>query len=131
MAVPFSNTKLRVPKGFQNILEAFAREVLRSQPENIHEFAAAYFENMMKVRAAKMGPLLCVKGTRVEACVCVCFPHSLNVHCVGGLQPLCVVCCPVGIEDGMTVSATRMVCNMTLASIVKKITIAHPVPAVK
>ncbi|KAK0044328.1 Sperm surface protein Sp17, partial [Biomphalaria glabrata] len=50
MAVPFSNTKLRVPKGFQNILEAFAREVLRSQPENIHEFAAAYFENMMKVR---------------------------------------------------------------------------------
>lgn len=54
MAVPFSNTKLRVPKGFQNVLEAFAREVLRSQPENILEFAAAYFENMLKVRVGKL-----------------------------------------------------------------------------
>lgn len=51
MAVPFSNTKLRVPKGFQNILECLAREVLRSQPDDIHEFAAAYFENTLKVRS--------------------------------------------------------------------------------
>ena len=54
MAVPFSNTKLRVPKGFQNILECLAREVLRSQPDNIHEFAAAYFEKMLKVRTGKL-----------------------------------------------------------------------------
>ena len=54
MAVPFSNTKLRVPKGFQNILEALAREVLRSQPDNVNEFAAAYFENALKVRSGKL-----------------------------------------------------------------------------
>ena len=53
MAVPFSNTKLRVPQGFQNILECLAREVLRSQPDNIQEFAAAYFENTLKVRSGE------------------------------------------------------------------------------
>jgi hypothetical protein len=53
MAVPFSNTKLRVPKGFQNVLEGLAREVLREQPENIFEFGATYFENCLKVRAGK------------------------------------------------------------------------------
>ena len=50
MAVPFSNTKLRVPKGFQNILEAFAKEVLRQQPANIYEFGAVFFEEMVKER---------------------------------------------------------------------------------
>jgi len=45
MAVPFSNTKLRVPKGFQNVLEGLAREVLRNQPENIYEFKQNCIEN--------------------------------------------------------------------------------------
>ena len=56
MAVPFSNTKLRVPKGFQNILEGLAREVLRAQPSDIYAFGAVYFENMLKM---KEGKLLC------------------------------------------------------------------------
>ncbi|XP_064651522.1 trichohyalin-like isoform X8 [Lineus longissimus] len=50
MAVPFSNTKLRVPKGFQNILEGLAREVLRAQPEDIYSYGAMYFENLLKIR---------------------------------------------------------------------------------
>ena len=53
MAVPFSNTKLRVPKGFQNLLEGLARETLRNQPENIYAYAAAYFENLLKIREGK------------------------------------------------------------------------------
>ncbi|XP_041470803.1 fibrous sheath CABYR-binding protein-like [Lytechinus variegatus] len=50
MAVPFSNTKLRVPRGFQNLLEGLAREVLRNQPDNIYAFAAIYFDNLLKMR---------------------------------------------------------------------------------
>ena len=48
MAVPFSNTKLRVPRGFQNILEGLAREVLRSQPRDVYAFGAVYFERLLK-----------------------------------------------------------------------------------
>ncbi|BFZ13903.1 hypothetical protein BsWGS_16942 [Bradybaena similaris] len=65
MAVPFSNTKLRVPKGFQNILECLAREVLRSQPDNIHEFAAAYFESLLK-RREETGHDPAVHGATLE-----------------------------------------------------------------
>ncbi|XP_025100518.1 myosin-IIIa-like isoform X2 [Pomacea canaliculata] len=65
MAVPFSNTKLRVPKGFQNILEGLAREILRSQPSNIYEFGAEYFENMLKIRA-ETGHDPAVHGARLE-----------------------------------------------------------------
>lgn len=65
MAVPFSNTKLRVPKGFQNILEGLAREVLRNEPELrnkqqplcIYEFGAKYFEQLLKVREGMYPPL--------------------------------------------------------------------------
>ncbi|KAK3106819.1 hypothetical protein FSP39_000493 [Pinctada imbricata] len=53
MAVPYSNTKLRVPKGFQNILEGLARECLRSQPDDIFEFGAKYFEQLLQVRERK------------------------------------------------------------------------------
>ena len=53
MAVPFSNTKLRVPRGFQNILEGLAREVLRSQPSDIYAFGAVYFERMLRERESE------------------------------------------------------------------------------
>ncbi|XP_063441383.1 glutamic acid-rich protein-like isoform X9 [Mytilus trossulus] len=65
MAVPFSNTKLRVPKGFQNILEGLAREVLRNQPDNIYEFGAKYFEQMLAVRD-ETGHDPAVHGARLE-----------------------------------------------------------------
>ncbi|XP_004543786.3 neurogranin (protein kinase C substrate, RC3) b isoform X4 [Maylandia zebra] len=50
MAVPFSNTHLRVPRGFGTILEGLTREVLRDQPEDIPKYAAQYFEALLKER---------------------------------------------------------------------------------
>lgn len=50
MVIPFSNTKLRVPKGFQSLLVGLSTEVLRSQPKNIHAFAADYFEKLLQRR---------------------------------------------------------------------------------
>nr|XP_060643205.1 sperm surface protein Sp17 [Anolis sagrei ordinatus]XP_060643206.1 sperm surface protein Sp17 [Anolis sagrei ordinatus] len=47
MAIPFSNTTQRIPPGFANLLEGLAREVLRSQPEDIPSFAAKYFETLL------------------------------------------------------------------------------------
>jgi hypothetical protein len=50
MAVPFSNTKLRVPQGFQTLLEMLSREILSEQPANIYEKAANYLEDLVKNR---------------------------------------------------------------------------------
>uniref|UniRef100_A0A3B4GP96 RIIa domain-containing protein n=1 Tax=Pundamilia nyererei TaxID=303518 RepID=A0A3B4GP96_9CICH len=50
MAVPFSNTHLRVPRGFGTILEGLTREVLRDQPEDIPKYATQYFEALLKER---------------------------------------------------------------------------------
>ncbi|XP_029302422.1 neurogranin (protein kinase C substrate, RC3) b isoform X2 [Cottoperca gobio] len=50
MSVPFSNTHLRVPRGFGTILEGLAREVLRDQPEDIPKYAAQYFDALLKQR---------------------------------------------------------------------------------
>ncbi|XP_048837737.1 sperm surface protein Sp17 isoform X2 [Brienomyrus brachyistius] len=51
MSVPFSNTHLRVPRGFGNLLGGLAREILRDQPEDIPTFAALYFNDLLKERA--------------------------------------------------------------------------------
>uniref|UniRef100_A0A0X3P684 Sperm surface protein Sp17 n=1 Tax=Schistocephalus solidus TaxID=70667 RepID=A0A0X3P684_SCHSO len=50
MSAPFSNTRLRVPPGFQNILECFAREVLRLQPMDIYKFGMDYFDLLLRKR---------------------------------------------------------------------------------
>ena len=50
MAVPFSNTKLRVPHGFQTMLEMLSREILRDQPKDIYEYSANYIELLVKNR---------------------------------------------------------------------------------
>ncbi|KAK5929336.1 hypothetical protein CgunFtcFv8_010574 [Champsocephalus gunnari] len=50
MSVPFSNTHLRVPRGFSTILEGLAREVLRDQPEDIPKYAAQYFDTLLTQR---------------------------------------------------------------------------------
>ncbi|VUZ51515.1 unnamed protein product [Hymenolepis diminuta] len=50
MAVPFSNTHLRVPPGFANILWCLAREVLREQPDNIIQFGMEYFKKLLLIR---------------------------------------------------------------------------------
>jgi Regulatory subunit of type II PKA R-subunit len=53
MAVPFSNTRLRPPQGFRNILCGLAREVLRSQPRDIYAFGTLYLEQLLKIRRGK------------------------------------------------------------------------------
>ncbi|XP_032365770.1 histone acetyltransferase KAT6B [Etheostoma spectabile] len=50
MSVPFSNTHLRVPRGFGTILEGLAKEVLRDQPDDIPKYAAQYFDALLKQR---------------------------------------------------------------------------------
>uniref|UniRef100_A0A3Q3MX14 RIIa domain-containing protein n=1 Tax=Labrus bergylta TaxID=56723 RepID=A0A3Q3MX14_9LABR len=50
MSVPFSNTHLRVPRGFGALLEGLAREVLRDQPEDIPKYAAEYFDDLLRQR---------------------------------------------------------------------------------
>jgi hypothetical protein len=50
MVKPFSNTKLRIPKGFQSLLVSLSTEILRNQPRNIHAFAAEYFEKLLQRR---------------------------------------------------------------------------------
>ncbi|XP_078282750.1 uncharacterized protein LOC144608646 [Rhinoraja longicauda] len=52
MSVPFSNTTLRIPRGFGNLLEGLSREVLRDQPGDVVGFAAAYFDDLLKKRTA-------------------------------------------------------------------------------
>lgn len=41
----YAPTKLAVPIGFEEILTAFAKDVLKRQPGNIYEHAAAYFRS--------------------------------------------------------------------------------------
>jgi hypothetical protein len=48
MSVPFSNTKLRVPQGFQTLLEALTREILRVNPKNVYEFSADFIEQLVE-----------------------------------------------------------------------------------
>ncbi|KAA3681336.1 uncharacterized protein DEA37_0013270 [Paragonimus westermani] len=53
MAVPFSNTTLRVPHGFPSLLEGLSREVLRYQPKDIYGFSEKYFAELLKKREGK------------------------------------------------------------------------------
>ncbi|NXG04046.1 SP17 protein, partial [Sakesphorus luctuosus] len=52
MAIPFSATNVRVPAGFQNLLEGLAREVLREQPTDVVTFAAQHFQRLLEQREA-------------------------------------------------------------------------------
>lgn len=58
MAVQYAPMKLRVPPGFQNLLEGLAREVLREQPEDIINFAAQYFKNQLLIREGTLSLLV-------------------------------------------------------------------------
>ena len=50
MSVQYAPQKLKVPEGFNNLLEGLAREVLREQPDNIIKFAADYFKKQSVLR---------------------------------------------------------------------------------
>ena len=42
--------RLRVPCGLEDALERLAREILRSKPKDMYEFAAQYFERLLRKR---------------------------------------------------------------------------------
>ncbi|XP_077313900.1 sperm surface protein Sp17 [Lithobates pipiens] len=52
MAIPFSNTNYRIPRGFASLLEGLTREVLREQPKDIPLFASKYFSDLLQNREA-------------------------------------------------------------------------------
>uniref|UniRef100_A0A803W597 Sperm surface protein Sp17 n=1 Tax=Ficedula albicollis TaxID=59894 RepID=A0A803W597_FICAL len=52
MSIAASNTSMRVPAGFRNLLEGLAREVLREQPSNVVAFAAQHFQKLLEQREA-------------------------------------------------------------------------------
>ena len=74
MAIPLSNVRLRVPRGFQGLLQDITKEVLLMQPSDIYTFAAVYLENLLQVR----------EGWQSALCVCACRKFFFN----GGTQPL-------------------------------------------
>lgn len=39
---------LAIPEGFPALLKGFTREILRAQPDNIYEFGARYFQDLLK-----------------------------------------------------------------------------------
>lgn len=49
----FAPEYLRVPPGFEHLLEGLAREVLREQPSDIITFAANYFREKLILRDGK------------------------------------------------------------------------------
>lgn len=55
MTVQYAPNKLRVPSGFNNLLEGLAREVLREQPPNIIQFASDYFKTQLQLRDETVG----------------------------------------------------------------------------
>ncbi len=42
--------RLSLPSGLEDTLEGLAREVLRTKPKNIYEFAAEHFEELLRKR---------------------------------------------------------------------------------
>lgn len=49
----YAPTKLRVPPGFEHLLEGLTREILRSQPKDIIAFSAEYFRKKIVLRDGK------------------------------------------------------------------------------
>ncbi|CAF2438909.1 unnamed protein product [Rotaria sp. Silwood2] len=50
MPPPLSNTHLRTPFGFNELLTYLTREILRSQPENIYEFCLTTCQQLINER---------------------------------------------------------------------------------
>ena len=49
----YAPVNLRVPEGFEHLLESLTREILREQPPNIIAFAAMYFRKKLNQRNGK------------------------------------------------------------------------------
>ena len=50
MSVSYAAAKIRIPAGFEHILEGLVREVLREQPEDVIAFSAEYFNKKILLR---------------------------------------------------------------------------------
>ncbi|NXT32705.1 SP17 protein, partial [Pelecanoides urinatrix] len=53
MSIPSSKTTLRLPDGFQNLLEGLALGVLQAQPTDTVAFAAQYFQTLLEQRESE------------------------------------------------------------------------------
>ncbi|XP_064326873.1 sperm surface protein Sp17 isoform X1 [Phalacrocorax carbo] len=62
MSIPSSGTTLRLPPGFQNLLEGLVLEVLRAQPTDLVAFAARHFQTLLEQREERS----VVSGARLE-----------------------------------------------------------------
>ncbi|KAL8606877.1 hypothetical protein ACOMHN_036515 [Nucella lapillus] len=50
MAVPFSNTKLRVPSGFRSLMWVLTKEVIRNGPPDVLTFSADFMDKLLHIR---------------------------------------------------------------------------------
>ncbi len=57
--------RLSLPGGLEEALESLAREVLRQQPKDIHQFAAQHFEQQLRKR--NKGAVFCCYNTTTIA----------------------------------------------------------------
>ncbi|XP_055675521.1 sperm surface protein Sp17 [Falco peregrinus] len=65
MSIPTSSSTLRLPAGFQNLLEELALEVLRVQPTDVVAFAAQHFQRLLEQREESSADLA-VWGAQLE-----------------------------------------------------------------
>ena len=50
MSVPYAPTAIKIPYGFQSVLEELARAVLKDQPQDILKYSAIFFEERLRHR---------------------------------------------------------------------------------
>ena len=46
------NMCLHLPKGFYSLMEMFVKDLMRAKPEDVFEYGAAFFENLLQIRTA-------------------------------------------------------------------------------
>lgn len=68
MSVSYAPVKLRVPPGFEYVLEGLTREILREQPKDIIAFAADYFKKKLILRDGKKYDVL-----HLPSCLLNCY----------------------------------------------------------
>ncbi|NWR79225.1 SP17 protein, partial [Centropus unirufus] len=56
MSIPSACSTLRLPAGFQALLEGLALEVLRAQPTDVVAFAAQHFQALLEQREGECPP---------------------------------------------------------------------------
>lgn len=151
MSIAYSNTNMRVPAGFRNLLEGLAREVLREQPSNVVAFAAQYFQKLLEQREGEWprpaptltlpSPVpLCIAcpspgrqacPTRPFSRVSVLLPHMPTIHSIRPLpcahHPGHQTCplCPLPMALCLSQTPTTMAIRSSICAITQAVV---PVP---